>query len=179
MANFWPFNIKIWPFFTYNFQTQIWLLTWIWLFPGNQSYCVLLLKVLVILWLLQTFLWKHWCCLCSICEIWKSIFLHNLIHRTLFNIINFTLQLDLRKLASKEFERAQARSQEQLAEASEALASSRLQAERLTGERDAALSEASVLQLETIEYRKKMRQFENVIDSLKTQVGWKDGWIVG
>ena len=41
-------NWQFWEFLTYNFQTQLWIfyLVWnffeFWLFPGNQSYCVLL-----------------------------------------------------------------------------------------------------------------------------------------
>ena len=61
MAKFWPFKTKFWPFFgqnwqfweflTYNFQTQLWIFLIFgmnffefWLFPGNQSYCVLFMK---------------------------------------------------------------------------------------------------------------------------------------
>ena len=60
MASFWPFKAKIWPFsgqnwlfwefLADNFQTRLWIfhifgmeLVWIWLSPGNQSYCVLVL----------------------------------------------------------------------------------------------------------------------------------------
>ena len=61
LVKLWPFKMKIWQFFgkkllfweflTYNFQTQLWIFlifVWnffeFWLFPGNQSYCVLLLS---------------------------------------------------------------------------------------------------------------------------------------
>ena len=35
-VHFWP-KLTVLRVLTYNFQMQIWLLTWIWLFPGNQS----------------------------------------------------------------------------------------------------------------------------------------------